>query len=149
AKQYLRPADLAIVAVGNPKDFGKPLETLGKVTPIDLTIPEPKKEETKTDPETLEKGKQLLQKAQQAVGGADKLAGITDTLVTAEVQIDPGMGGLKLKQTNHWLAPGLFRQEVEAPFGKLSSYTDGKSGWIKTPQGDGALMGPMLKQAQG
>ena len=149
AKQYLRPQDLSIVAVGNPKDFGKPLETLGKVTPIDLTIPEPKKEETKADPETLEKGKQLLQKTQQAVGGADKLASIKDTLVTAEVQIDPGMGGLKLKQTNHWLTPSLFRQEVDAPFGKLSSYTDGKSGWIKTPQGDGALMGPMLKQAQG
>jgi zinc protease len=149
AKEYLRPKDLTIVAVGNPKDFAKPLDTLGKVTPLDLTIPEPKKEETKTNPETLEKGTRLLQKAQQAVGGADKLAGVKDMMETAEVQIDPSMGGLKLKQTNRWLEPGLFRQEVEAPFGKLSSYTDGKSGWIKTPQGDGALIGPMLKQAQG
>jgi hypothetical protein len=83
------------------------------------------------------------------VGGADKLASVKDLVMTAQVQIDPAMGGLKLKQTNRWLAPGLFRQEVEAPFGKLSSFTNGKSGWIKSPQGDGALMGPMLRQAQG
>src|SRR5207247_3661201 len=50
---------------------------------------------------------------------------------------------------NQWIAPGLFRQEAEAPFGKLSSFTNGTTGWIKGPQGEGALAGPMLKQAQG
>jgi zinc protease len=150
AKQYLRPQDLAIVAVGNPKDFAKSLDTLGKVVHIDLTIPEPKPEAApKADAATLDKGKQLLQKVQQALGGAAKLAAVKDMMQVAEVQIDPGLGGLKLKQTNRWLAPGLFRQEVEAPFGKLSSYTNGSSGWVKGPQGDGALVGPMLKQAQG
>ncbi len=44
AKEHFLPENLAIVAVGNPKDFGKPLTSLGKVTPIDLTIPEPKQE---------------------------------------------------------------------------------------------------------
>ena len=33
AKQYVHPQDLVTVAVGNPKEFGKPLETLGNVTP--------------------------------------------------------------------------------------------------------------------
>ncbi|HTM49624.1 MAG TPA: pitrilysin family protein [Bryobacteraceae bacterium] len=149
AKQYLRPQDLVIVAVGNPKDFAKPLDSLGKVTPIDLTIPEPKVEAAKVDSASLVKGKQLLQRVQQSVGGADKLAGVKDVRQVAEVQIDPAMGGLKLKQTNQWLSTGRFRQEVEAPFGKLSSFTDGRSGWVRGPQGEGALAGPMLKQAQG
>ena len=40
AKQYLDPAKFVIVAVGNPKDFGTPLTSLGlPVTDIDLTIP--------------------------------------------------------------------------------------------------------------
>jgi zinc protease len=40
AKQRLDPASFTIVAVGNPKDFGKPLESLGvPVKIIDLTIP--------------------------------------------------------------------------------------------------------------
>ncbi len=42
ARQYLRPEDFTIVAVGNPADFGKPLSALGMpVKPIDLTIPPP------------------------------------------------------------------------------------------------------------
>ncbi len=149
AKAHLRPQDLVIVAVGNPKDFDKPLDTLGKVTPIDLTIPEPKQEPVKTDTESLEKGKQLLQKVQQAVGGADKLAAVKDMVEVAEMQLDASVGGIKMKQTNYWLTPGLFRQEAEGPFGKLTSFTNGKSGWIKSVQGDRALVGPMLKQAQG
>jgi zinc protease len=149
AKEYLRPQDLAIVAVGNPKDFDKPLDTLGKVTPIDLTIPELKQEPVKVDAETAEKGKQLLQKVQQAVGGADKLAAVKDVVETGEIQLDASVGGIKMKQTNYWLAPGLFRQEAEGPFGKLASFTNGKTGWIKSVQGDTALVGPMLKQAQG
>jgi zinc protease len=42
ARQYLRPQDSTIVAVGNPVEFGKPLSALGlPIRPIDLTIPEP------------------------------------------------------------------------------------------------------------
>lgn len=44
ARAYLKPDDLTIVAVGNPREFGKGLETLKlPVKPIDLTIPQPKK----------------------------------------------------------------------------------------------------------
>ena len=38
-QQHTDPANLSIVAVGNPKDFGKPLSDIGKVVKIDLTIP--------------------------------------------------------------------------------------------------------------
>ena len=38
-RQHIDPANLTIVAVGNPKDFGKPLSAAGQVEKIDLTIP--------------------------------------------------------------------------------------------------------------
>ena len=38
-KQHINPANLTIVAVGNSKEFGKPLSQAGKIEPIDLTIP--------------------------------------------------------------------------------------------------------------
>jgi zinc protease len=38
-REHLNPANLTIVAVGNPKDFGKPLSDAGKVQQIDLSIP--------------------------------------------------------------------------------------------------------------
>ncbi len=43
AKEYLKPDKLTIVAVGNEKEFARPLSALGlTVHAIDLTIPEPK-----------------------------------------------------------------------------------------------------------
>lgn len=44
AKKYVTPDKLAILVVGNEKEFEKPLSSLGTVTPIDITIPEPKKQ---------------------------------------------------------------------------------------------------------
>ena len=43
AKKYVHPEKLAVLVVGNSKDFDKPLSTFGKVTPIDITIPPPPK----------------------------------------------------------------------------------------------------------
>jgi len=48
SKDHFLPRNLTIVAVGNSKEFGKPLSTLGKVSPLDLTIPEPKTSSPKT-----------------------------------------------------------------------------------------------------
>ena len=139
-----------IVAVGNPQQFGQPLGTaLGlPVTPIDLTIPEPKGEAAKADAASLARGKQLLERVQQAVGGAARLAAVRDSVWTAELAVDPSAGGMKVKQTNTWAAPGFFRQENQLPFGKVIVYSDGKSGWISTPQGSGALPAIQLKQIQ-
>src|ERR1700733_4879889 len=71
AKERFLPENLAIVAVGNPKDFGKPLSTLGKVNVLDLTIPEPKSdakgEAPKVDAASVERGRAMLKRAQQAM----------------------------------------------------------------------------------
>jgi zinc protease len=39
AKKYVHVDDLSILIVGKAADFGKPLDTLGKVTNVDITIP--------------------------------------------------------------------------------------------------------------
>jgi zinc protease len=41
AQKYVHKDQLAILVVGNSREFGKPLTTLGQVTPIDITIPPP------------------------------------------------------------------------------------------------------------
>ncbi len=42
ARKYIDPAKFVILAVGNPKEFGQSLDTLGaKTIPVDLTIPTP------------------------------------------------------------------------------------------------------------
>jgi zinc protease len=147
AKQYLDPAKFVIVAVGNPKDFGKPLTAMGEpVSEIDLTIPEPKKAVAAADPASVARAAALLAKARTAMGGTDRIAAIKDLTQSATVQLDPAAGALKVSQTMQWVAPNQFREENVLPFGKITTYSDGKTGWASTPQGVGALPDPQQKQ---
>ena len=109
---------------------------------------QPKAPKVEADKASLEKGRRLLERVQQAVGGAGKLAAVKDFSTVAEVQIQSPGGAMKARQTNRWVAPSHFRQDVELPFGKLSSYFDGASGWISGPQGREAMSGAVLKQAE-
>jgi zinc protease len=43
ARKYVHPEKMAVLVVGNAKDFDRELSTFGKVTPIDITIPPPPK----------------------------------------------------------------------------------------------------------
>jgi zinc protease len=56
AKERIDPKAMTLVAVGNPKDFGAPLTELSApVTPIDLTIAEPKTQTTEARPKVSKK----------------------------------------------------------------------------------------------
>jgi predicted Zn-dependent peptidase len=150
AKEHFIPENLAIVAIGNSKEFGKPLSTLGRVTTLDLTIPEPKQAVSAPDAASLARGKAILQRAQQAMGGVEKIAAIKDETETAEMVMNPSPGGgMKVKQLNRYILSGQFRTDQELPFGKVIVYSDGKTGWIIGPQGPAGLPPAVLKQTQG
>lgn len=149
AKEHFAPEKLTIVAIGNPKEFGKPLSSLGKISALDLTVKEPKHETAQADAGSLARGKELLQRAQQAMGGADKIAAIKDETETAEMTMAP-QAGMKIKQVNRYVFPGHLRQDQDVPgFGKVNVYTDSKTGWLVTPQGSGPMPPVVLRQAQG
>lgn len=147
AKEYLKPEDMVLVVVGNSKDFGTPLSTLNMPeNKLDITIPQPKQQAAKADAASMAKGKQLLQKLQKAVGGADKLA-VKDYSHTANVTV-PAMGNAKITQLTKALMPQI-RFEQQFPFGKLILFWDGKGGgWMQGPQGAGALPAGAAKQAK-
>jgi zinc protease len=150
AKEFLRPHDLTIVAVGNPKDFKTPITELGlTVKPIDLTIPQPAKPAAKLDPASEQRGKEMLDKMQAALGGAAKLESVKDMQYHAEVAIQAGGAGMKAKQTNSFVKPATIRQDIELPFAKQSVFFGGDSGWMATPQGTQNLPAPVVKQIQG
>ena len=150
AKEYLKPEAISIVAVGKPSDFGKPLTVLGEVKQIDLSIPEPSKGPAPaTDAASVTRGRALLQKAQQALGGADKLAAVKDYTQKVDATITAPQGEMKASQTNQWMQAGAYRQLQEFPFGKVVVFYDGKSNWAITPQGEMEMPPPMLRQMQG
>jgi zinc protease len=121
SKQYLKPSELTYVAAGNPEAFGTPLTALGmKVEPIDLTIPEPKQNATdgsaprQADAASMASGKELLQLAQRALGGADALSAVKDLQYHASVEVQTPAGpGMQVKETNSFLSSGALRQDPE------------------------------------
>ena len=146
-REHVQPNDLTIVAVGNPKEFGKPLATLGKVETIDLTIPEPKPA-AQADPASVSRGRALLARALGAMGGADKLTAIQDSSQLSHVVLHTPGGDLKIVQRSLFLAPSYIRQDQEMPDGRVIAFTDGTSGWQTTPEGVTPMPAEVLKQAQ-
>lgn len=93
AGKYLHKDQLAVLVVGNPKDFDKPLSALGPVTDVDITIPPPPGESQGTaatpgasssasssapspaaaPAASNAEGKALAAKVAGAMGGVDKL----------------------------------------------------------------------------
>jgi zinc protease len=142
AKQYLNPANLTIVVAANPTLLGEPLEKLGNVAKLDISIPEARRQSVEGTDATLAQGRQILLKAQAAAGGAGLLSAIKDYTMVTEYQLDvavAGAGGSKMLQTDRWVAPSNFRQDAILSAGRISMYTDGKTGWMGNAQGITAL----------
>jgi hypothetical protein len=84
----------------------------------------------------------------------EKLAAVKDLQYAANVEVQTPGGpngpiGMKVKQVNSFLLPGIMRQEIELPFGKQQMYSDGASGWLAGMQGARNLPPPVLAQVRG
>jgi len=98
AAKYIHKNQLAVLVVGNPKDFDKPLTTLGAVTNIDIAIPPPPGEQQGAEgspgPGTTAaapaasntEGKTLASKVAESIGGASKLKSVRGLRAKLEQQ---------------------------------------------------------------
>jgi hypothetical protein len=130
AKQYWNPGNLAVLIVGKTADFDQPLTTLGSVKTIDITIPKPKAAAIAVStPESLTKGKQLLAKTREAMGG-DKLGGITSVVSKATLTITTPQGEMSLK-TEATRKAGKSTQKMATPMGEILQGFDGSVVWMK------------------
>ena len=145
AEKYLRPEHLKIVIVGKTGDFDKAPDSLGKpVVALDISIPEPKQELAEADEESLAHGRAVLLKAQQAAGGADKLAAVKDVTKKATLE---GVGGMvNIEQLTKIIFPDVLWQENKMPFGAMTVFAKGDAGWVRSPQGQAAMPPNDLKQ---
>jgi zinc protease len=79
AAQYVHRDRMAVLVVGNTKEFDKPLSSLGPVKEIDISIPPPpgtKEEESAKPTASNDDGEALAAKVVAAMGGEAKLSTI-------------------------------------------------------------------------
>ena len=121
ATKYLHRDQLAVLVVGNTKDFDKPLSSLGPVKTIDITIPPPpadaEKEDTTKPSASNPEGKALVAKVAAAMGGLPKLKSIK----AMHVSIAESDNGGPPNPVEVTLAfPDRMHVEVQTPQGALT-----------------------------
>jgi hypothetical protein len=140
---------ITVSVAGSATLFDRPLADAGlPVTLVDLSIPPPRPIEPLSDAESLSRGRQWLDRMQQAIGELKRLQQINDMVYRSEGKLWLSGAVLPVKETSFWLAPETLRQEQEFPHGRFTVYYDGKLGWIHRPNGLSALPPSMVRQAR-
>jgi zinc protease len=119
AKKYVSPNQLSVLVVGKEKDFDKPVSSLGTVSKIDVTIPEPGAAPAGSAPAaSTSEGKALMNKIAQFVGGASAVQ---------QVKAIHRVGTMTVKQQGQ-------SQDIEVD--ETIVYPDTLRRVMKTPMGD-------------
>jgi len=134
AAKYLHRDQLAVLVVGNTKEFDKPLSSLGAVNNVDITIPSPPaaKEEENAKPAAASntEGKALAAKVAAAMGGLPKLQSIK----TVRVHIAESDAGGPPSPVDVTLAfPDSMHINVETPQGTLTIVASPGAAFMSMP----------------
>lgn len=136
AKTYLHPDQLAVLVVGNEKDFEKPLSTLGTVTPIDITIPEPGAGKTAAPSASNAEGVALANKIAEFVGGTAAVNNVQTLRRTGTMSMTTPQGAME-GQVNALISfpNSSQRVEMQLPMGQIVRVVTPQTGFLITPGG--------------
>jgi len=145
AKTYMHPDQLAVLVVGNEKDFEKPLSSLGAVTPIDITIPEPQTSSGKSTAAapsaSNSEGTALLRKVQEFVGGKAAIDAVNASRIASTMNLHTPQGAMTAETTTVLQYPSTMRQEMVLPMGTMTTVVTPSAAFMITPMGTQDLPG--------
>jgi zinc protease len=122
--KYLHKDQLAVLVVGNPADFPKPLSTLGPVTEEDLTIPpmpgSDSEAQSSAPTASNPEGKALVAKAVQAMGGADKLKSVKAMRENISLTQKTPEGDMQMSLKTTILFPDRMHVDIQGPMGEMA-----------------------------
>ncbi len=122
AAKYVHRDQLAVLVVGNTKEFDKPLSSLGAVKEIDITIPPPAgAKEEKVDKPTAsnDEGKALAAKVVAALGGEAKLATVKALKAKLTITQKTPQGDFPLQLETVIVFPDHLHLEMQTPGGTM------------------------------
>jgi zinc protease len=167
AARYLHRDQLAVLVVGNTKEFDKPLSSLGPVKEIDITIPPPpgakgdakagsngsaKQEGPSDEPgakitESNGEGKALAAKVVAAMGGEAKLAGIKSTKASLTITRKTPQGDVPLPMETIVVFPDHLHADMQTPNGNLEIVVTPDAAFMAMP-GQGMRDFPASQKAE-
>jgi zinc protease len=150
AAKYVHRDQLAVLVVGNTKEFDKPLSSLGAVKEIDITIPPPpgtKEEDNAKPTASNEEGQALAAKVVAAMGGEAKLA--TIKAVKAEVTLTQKtpQGEFPMQMETVIVYPDHLHAEMQTPGGTMNIVVTPDAAFMAIP-GQGMRDFPASQKAE-
>lgn len=119
AAKYVKPDALTVLVVGKESDFGKPMETLGEVTRLDIAIPPPPDTGVKVEKTaaSLEAGRRIMEKIARSLGGPtpEKTRAIR---TTGSMALSMQGASITIAQSVLLVFPDRVRQTMQTPMGE-------------------------------
>lgn len=146
AKKYVTPNQLAVLVVGNDKEFDKPLSSLGTVTPIDVTIPEPGAKPAAASGSgaaaaapapaaSNPAGLALARKVQDFVGGKARIDAVQAVRTVGSMKTKTPNGDMEMEIDTIVRYPGGRRTIMKTPMGEMTMVSTGDAAWVISPMG--------------
>ncbi len=123
AAKYLHRDQLAVLVVGNTKEFDQPLSSLGAVKEIDISIPPPpgvEKKEMAKPAASNDEGKALAAKVVATLGGEAKLATVKALKEKLTLDQKTPQGDFSMKMETVIVFPDKLHAEMETPNGTMN-----------------------------
>jgi len=150
AAKYVHRDQLAVLVVGNTKEFDKPLSSLGAVKEIDITIPPPpgaKEEEGAKPTASNEEGKTLAAKVVAALGGEAKLATVKGLKAKLTITQKTPQGDFPMQMETVIVFPDHLHAEMQTPNGTMNIVVTPDAAFMAVP-GQGARDFPASQKAE-
>jgi zinc protease len=123
AAKYLHSNQLAVLVVGNTKEFDKPLSSLGPVKEIDISIPPPpgaKAEKVEKPTASNTEGKAMAAKVVAALGGEEKLAAVKSLKAKLTLTQKTPQGDFSMPMETVIVFPDHLHAEMQTPNGAMN-----------------------------
>ena len=136
--KYMHPDQFTILAVGKASDFDKPLDSLGEVTEIDITIPTPSPEPVPEAGEgDVAKAREILAAATEAHGGLENLKQVKTLVSKGKINMNTPAGEMTMEGQVTVALPSKARYDltIQAMGMTMSRVLGAESAWMASPQG--------------
>lgn len=133
AQKYIHPEQMALLVVGKAADFDKPLSTFGKVTTLDISIPEsaPGAKPAEAAPAASNpEGKALLAKVIEGLGGAAKVEAVKTMRVASSLTLKTPQGEFTLAAENLIQYPDRAMVKIQTPGGEQVIVLSPQAGFV-------------------
>ena len=142
AQKYVHPNELSVLVVGKEKDFDKPLNTLGTVSNIDITIPEPGQAPAaqpgaapaKPAASTPE-GIALANKIAQFVGGPAAIQSVKSVRTVGSQTVQSAQGPIDIDFDEVSVLPDSTRRVMKTPMGEMTVVVTPNAAFMASPMG--------------